>query len=47
MAVLLAEHGLRVVSDDDLLDLARIHGLPARGRTSLRSGHVAVAEPVR
>ncbi|MFF4542417.1 class I SAM-dependent methyltransferase [Streptomyces aureus] len=47
LAVLLAEHGLRVVSDDDLLDLARIHGLPVRGRTSLRSGHVAVAEPPR
>ncbi|MBJ6641727.1 class I SAM-dependent methyltransferase [Streptomyces sp. DHE7-1] len=43
MAALLAEYGLRVVSDDDLLTSARLLG-PVRGRTSLRSGRVAVAE---
>ncbi|MET7987394.1 class I SAM-dependent methyltransferase [Streptomyces sp. NPDC005281] len=47
LAALLAEHGLRVVLDDNLLDLAHTHGIPAQGRTSLRSGHVAVAEPPR
>ncbi|MFE3638515.1 class I SAM-dependent methyltransferase [Streptomyces sp. NPDC059168] len=44
MAALLAGYGLRVVSDEDLLALARTLGSPARGRTSLRSGRVAVAE---
>ncbi|MFE7235765.1 class I SAM-dependent methyltransferase [Streptomyces sp. NPDC002405] len=44
MAALLAEYGLRVVSDDDLLTLAHTLGSPARGRTSLQSGRVAVAE---
>ncbi|MFF4440350.1 class I SAM-dependent methyltransferase [Streptomyces sp. NPDC001621] len=43
-AALLAEHGLRVVADEDLLDLARTLGGPTRARASLRSGHVAVAE---
>lgn len=43
MAELLAEYGLRVVSDDDLLTLARTAGTPARHRSSLRSGRVAVA----
>jgi methyltransferase (TIGR00027 family) len=42
MAALLAEHGLRVVSDRSLLDL---DAGPAHGRaSSLRSGRVAVAE---
>ncbi|WP_328673858.1 class I SAM-dependent methyltransferase [Streptomyces sp. NBC_00328] len=44
MAELLAEFGLRVVSDDNLLALADTLGIPTRGRTSLRSGRVAVAE---
>lgn len=44
MAALLAEFGLRVVSDDILLALARSLGSPTRGRTSLQSGRVAVAE---
>ncbi|MFF9126629.1 class I SAM-dependent methyltransferase [Streptomyces sp. NPDC014889] len=44
MAALLAEYGLRVVSDDDLLTLTHDLGGRARGRTSLRSGRVAVAE---
>ncbi|MGV9905864.1 class I SAM-dependent methyltransferase [Streptomyces sp. NPDC003388] len=44
MAALLAEHGLRVVSDEDLLTLAHTLGGPVRGRASLRSGRVAVAE---
>ncbi|MFJ2721961.1 class I SAM-dependent methyltransferase [Streptomyces sp. NPDC087437] len=44
MAALLAEYGLRVVSDDNLLTLAHTLGSPARGRTSLQSGRVAVAE---
>lgn len=44
MAALLAEYGLRVVSDDDLLALAHTLGSPARRWTSLRSGRVAVAE---
>ncbi|MFD5815753.1 class I SAM-dependent methyltransferase [Streptomyces sp. NPDC127038] len=44
MAALLAEYGLRVVSDNDLQSLTHAHGGPARGRTSLRSGRVAVAE---
>ncbi|MFF1593025.1 class I SAM-dependent methyltransferase [Streptomyces sp. NPDC058286] len=44
MAALLAEHGLRVVSDNDLQSLTHTLGGPARGRTSLRSGRVAVAE---
>ncbi|MFB6960833.1 class I SAM-dependent methyltransferase [Streptomyces sp. NPDC056309] len=44
MAALLAEHGLRVVSDDNLLALAHTLGSPARGRASLQSGRVAVAE---
>ena len=44
MAALLVEYGLRVVSDDNLLALADTLGSPARGRTSLQSGRVAVAE---
>lgn len=44
MAAALAEHGLRVASDEDLLGLARALDGPARVRTSLRSGRVAVAE---
>ncbi|MFF8731573.1 class I SAM-dependent methyltransferase [Streptomyces sp. NPDC015171] len=43
MAALLAEYGLRVVSDDDLLALAHTLGGPARVRASLRSSRVAVA----
>lgn len=44
LATLLDEYGLSVVSDDNLLDLAHTHGIPTQGRTSLRSGRVAVAE---
>ena len=44
MAALLAEYGLGVVSDDDLLTLAVAWGSPADRRSSLRSGRVAVAE---
>ncbi|MFJ4894653.1 class I SAM-dependent methyltransferase [Streptomyces sp. NPDC088788] len=44
LATLLDEYGLRVLSDDNLLDLAHTHGIPPQGRTSLRSGRVAVAE---
>ncbi|MFD8806524.1 class I SAM-dependent methyltransferase [Streptomyces sp. NPDC059597] len=44
MASLLAEHGFRVTSDASLLTLAETVGSPARGRISLRSGRVAVAE---
>ncbi|MFF4553874.1 class I SAM-dependent methyltransferase [Streptomyces sp. NPDC001422] len=44
LAALLDEYGLRVVSDGNLLDLAHTHGIPTQGRTSLRSGRVAVAE---
>lgn len=44
MAALLLEHGLRVVSDDDLLSLAQTLTGPAHRRASLRSGRVAVAE---
>ncbi|MFY4720057.1 class I SAM-dependent methyltransferase [Streptomyces sp. LaBMicrA B280] len=44
MAALLQEFGLHVTSDDDLLTLARSLGAPARNRTSLDSGRVAVAE---
>lgn len=44
MGALLAEYGLRVVSDETLLALADSFGSPARGRTSLQSGRVAVAE---
>ncbi|MGW4301490.1 class I SAM-dependent methyltransferase [Streptomyces sp. NPDC004646] len=44
MATLLAEHGLRVTSDTCLLTLAETLGSPTRGRTSLKSGRVAVAE---
>ncbi|MEU0816448.1 class I SAM-dependent methyltransferase [Streptomyces mirabilis] len=43
MAVLLAEYGLRVVSDEDLLAIANRLESSVRGRTSLRSGRVAVA----
>lgn len=43
LAALLAQHGLRVLSDDDLLTLAHTLGSPALRRTSLRSGRVAVA----
>ncbi|MFJ2730401.1 class I SAM-dependent methyltransferase [Streptomyces collinus] len=44
MAALLMEHGLRVVSDDDLLSLAHALTGPADRRASLQSGRVAVAE---
>ncbi|MGW5100478.1 class I SAM-dependent methyltransferase [Streptomyces sp. NPDC004100] len=44
MATLLAEHGFRVTSDTSLLTLAETLGSPTRGRTSLKSGRVAVAE---
>ncbi|WP_333777444.1 class I SAM-dependent methyltransferase [Streptomyces sp. IBSBF 3136] len=44
MGALLSEHGLRVVSDDDLLSLAYAFAGPAHRRASLRSGRVAVAE---
>lgn len=44
LAALLAEHGWSVTSDDSLLTLAESLGSPARGRASLRSGRVAVAE---
>jgi methyltransferase (TIGR00027 family) len=44
MGALLAEYGLRVVSDDTLLDLAHTLASPAQRRSSLRSGRVAVAE---
>ncbi|MFE8947798.1 class I SAM-dependent methyltransferase [Streptomyces sp. NPDC007856] len=44
MAALLGEYGMRVVSDDTLLALAHAIGSPARGRSSLQSGRVAVAE---
>ncbi|MFI9103248.1 class I SAM-dependent methyltransferase [Streptomyces fildesensis] len=44
MASLLAQYDLRVVSDDTLLALTHALAGPARGRTSLRSGRVAVAE---
>ncbi|BAJ26918.1 MULTISPECIES: class I SAM-dependent methyltransferase [Kitasatospora] len=43
MAALLADHGLRVTADHDLLTLARGLGTPATARSSLRSGRVAVA----
>ncbi|MFJ7150698.1 class I SAM-dependent methyltransferase [Streptomyces sp. NPDC100445] len=43
MAALLAEHGLRVVSDEDLLTVAERLEVGARGVMSLRSGRVAVA----
>ncbi|MEU4152653.1 class I SAM-dependent methyltransferase [Streptomyces sp. NPDC026659] len=44
MASLLAEYGFHVTSDDSLLALAVGLCSPTRGRTSLRSGRVAVAE---
>lgn len=44
MTALLAEHGLRTRSDQDLLTLARSLDTPAATRASLRSGRVAVAE---
>ncbi|MFI0966564.1 class I SAM-dependent methyltransferase [Streptomyces sp. NPDC021080] len=44
MASLLAEHGLRVVSDHDLQSLTHALGGSAPRRTSLRSGRVALAE---
>ncbi|WP_033222972.1 class I SAM-dependent methyltransferase [Kitasatospora phosalacinea] len=44
MAALLAEHGLHVTSDHDLLTLARALDTTARSRSSLRTGRVAVAE---
>ncbi|MFF2428587.1 class I SAM-dependent methyltransferase [Streptomyces mirabilis] len=43
MTALLAEYGLRVVSDEDLLAIANRLESSMRGRTSLRSGRVAVA----
>ena len=44
LAAVLAEYGLRVVSDDSLLALAHSLGSRTRVRASLRSGRVAVAE---
>ncbi|MGQ4377516.1 class I SAM-dependent methyltransferase [Streptomyces sp. SAS_267] len=44
LAAVLAEGGLRVVSDDSLLAVAHTLDIPTRGRVSLRSGRVAVAE---
>ncbi|MEU9137864.1 class I SAM-dependent methyltransferase [Streptomyces sp. NPDC048404] len=44
LAAVLAESGLRVVSDDNLLAVAHTLDIPTRGRTSLQSGRVAVAE---
>jgi methyltransferase (TIGR00027 family) len=44
MAELLSRHGLRVVSDDDLLSLATALPIPVRHRRSLRHGRVAVAD---
>ncbi|MFI7387298.1 class I SAM-dependent methyltransferase [Streptomyces sp. NPDC049813] len=44
MAAMLAEYGLTVTSDDDLLGVAHALGGPDRVRTSLRSSRVAVAE---
>ncbi|WP_427168377.1 hypothetical protein ACQF4J_44540 [Streptomyces sp. C1-1] len=44
LAALLAEHGLRVGTDDTLLTFARRFAVPARGRSSLGSGRIAVAE---
>lgn len=43
MAALLAEYGLRVVSDEDLLTIANRLESSMQGRTSLRSGRVAIA----
>ncbi|MGW2842598.1 class I SAM-dependent methyltransferase [Streptomyces sp. NPDC001493] len=43
MAALLGDHGLRVVSDEDLLTVTERLDTGARGRASLRSGRVAVA----
>jgi methyltransferase (TIGR00027 family) len=43
MAALLAEYGLRVVSDEDLLAIANRLESSMRGRTSLHSGRVAIA----
>jgi len=43
MAALLAEYGLRVVSDEDLLAIAHRLESSVRGRTALRSGRVAIA----
>nr|WP_281177973.1 class I SAM-dependent methyltransferase [Actinospica robiniae] len=47
MAVALGQNGLQMVSDDDLLGIARSVGGSVRLRTSLRSGRVAVAERPR
>ncbi|MEU4038910.1 class I SAM-dependent methyltransferase [Streptomyces collinus] len=44
MAALLGEHGLRLVSDDDLLSVTPALTGPAHRRASLQSGRVAVAE---
>ena len=44
MAALLAEHGMRVVSDDSLLDIARTLDGPAPKGSALRTGRVLVAE---
>ena len=44
---LLARVGLRVVSDDDLLTLARQLPIPIHHRRSLQSGRVAVALAAR
>ena len=44
MSALLARHGLRVVSDDDLLTFARGLDFPVRHTHSLRTGRVAVAD---
>ncbi|WP_425825632.1 class I SAM-dependent methyltransferase [Streptomyces fractus] len=44
LATLLAEHGWSTTSDEPLLTIADSLDIPARGRASLRSGRVAVAE---
>ena len=44
MAAVLAQHRLRVISDEDLLGIAATLDGPVRVRTSLRSGRVAVAD---
>lgn len=46
MAAMLAEYGLRVATDDTLLTVTQALDSPARRRTSLRSGRVAIAEPI-
>ena len=44
MRELLTGHGLTVIRDDDLLNLAERLLVPTRQRRSLRTGRVAVAD---